>query len=237
MHSQNQNDLGLEAVPILYHHLCIAEDRDNCLKPWSYHKKFDCQQTQCCLDSRQKGGSKPEAPCMDRNLLKIQLGFLRTCRQIYDEAMKTPYTTNTLAFDNGQNLLHFLKCEPHVSSIRSIRLFDSVWEGNDLFRWTGPLALMPIKIPGLQRIHVSIQQMASAAIWPTACAGLPNKKPSDTYESFTKDLLGLATLPLKVVEVAFHSDAIIYNHPITDDFEGYSSCIDCSFPLLWICAD
>ena len=53
----------------------------------------------------------------------LDLRFLRTCRQIYDEAKSFCYTANTFSFDKWSVFGQFVNTEKWASYIRSVRLY------------------------------------------------------------------------------------------------------------------
>lgn len=54
--------------------------------------------------------------------LGLDLRFLRTCRQIYDEAQNVYYKTNIISFDDYDCLVTCVEILSWVSYIRSIRI-------------------------------------------------------------------------------------------------------------------
>ena len=61
-------------------------------------------------------------PIPQRRILDLR--FLRTCRQIYDEAKSFCYTANTFSFDHWNVFGHFVNTVNWTSHIRSVRLYD-----------------------------------------------------------------------------------------------------------------
>lgn len=58
----------------------------------------------------------------------LDLRFLRTCRQIYDEAKNVCYKTNIISFDNYDCLVFCVEILSWVSYIRSIRIHIRYWD-------------------------------------------------------------------------------------------------------------
>ena len=61
--------------------------------------------------------------CISRRRI-LDLRFLGTCRQVYDEAKSFCYTANTFSFDNWNVFGHFVNTVNWTSHIRSVRLYD-----------------------------------------------------------------------------------------------------------------
>lgn len=92
---------------------------------------------------------------------RLDLRFLRTCRQIHDEAKNYCYTANTISFNGLGNLRKFLETVSWVSYIRSIRLgITIVNDGDDgdgrITRET--MQDLCSKLTRLRSIHIQLEQ-------------------------------------------------------------------------------
>ena len=61
-------------------------------------------------------------PISQRRILDLR--FLRTCRQIYDEAKSFCYTANTFSFDHWYVFRSYVNTVNWASHLRSVRLYD-----------------------------------------------------------------------------------------------------------------
>ncbi|KAM0799970.1 hypothetical protein BDR22DRAFT_973360 [Usnea florida] len=97
-------------------------------------------------------GPISQSPAMD-------LRFLRTCRQIYDEAKSFCYTANTFSFDSWVVFGHFVNMVNWASNLRSIRLLNrSGTNGHEPPNWK-MLQDVSKKLTGLQTFMFDWEQL------------------------------------------------------------------------------
>ena len=134
----------------------------------------------------------------------LDLRFLRTCRQIYDEAKSFCYTANTFSFDDWIVLGHFVDTVNWTSNLRSIRLLNrSGTNGREPPNWKIPnwkmLQDASKKLTGLQTFMFDWKQLSFYG------SRKYNQRAEEATQ-LTKQLLCFAGLALKSVVVVI-SDA------------------------------
>lgn len=141
--------------------------------------------------------------------LTLDLRFLRTCRQIYDEAKTFCYTANTFSFDDWYIFSRFLKTVSWVSYIRSIYLrIKNGANGRGPFI-EDTLQDVSSKLTGLRRIHIDLE-MIHMSTTRGYCQEV------DEASELTEQLLRFAGKALKTATVII-SDARFcdYHNPET----------------------
>ena len=91
----------------------------------------------------------------------LDLRFLRTCRQIYDEAKNFRYTANTFSFDNWDVLGMFVKTVNWTPYIRSVRLYVCSGTNGPAFPNREMLQNVSKKLTGLRMLTFDWDQMSS----------------------------------------------------------------------------
>ena len=146
--------------------------------------------------------------------LTLDLRFLRTCRQIYDEANNVCYTANIFSFDNWNVFGKFLKTVSWVSHIRSIhlRIRSATNRYGPSTRET--LQYIYSKLTGLRSIYIDLEQLHIFRI-PMYDQG------SEEASHLTEQLLCFAGTGLKNTTVVI-SDARFcdFNAPETPQSPG-----------------
>lgn len=143
-----------------------------------------------------------------RRLVGLDLRFLRTCHQIYDEARNVCYKTNIFSFDGYNCLVSCVNKWIWVSYIRSIRICNAYWDNR-----AGPatdgsiyhISSISSKLIGLQRIYIDLEEIR--------CSDLRRYDQGvEKASPLTKQLLSFARPALKAASVV-----------ITDAVDFYSS--------------
>lgn len=91
--------------------------------------------------------------------LTLDLRFLRTCRQIYDEAKNFCYTANIFSFDDWNVLRKFLETVSWLSYIRRIRLRIRRGTNGDVPSNRETMRDISSKLTGLRWIHIDLEQL------------------------------------------------------------------------------
>ena len=129
----------------------------------------------------------------------LDLRFLRTCRQIYDEAKSFCYTANIFSFESRIVFGHFVNMVNWASSLRSIRLLNrSGTNGREHPNWR-TLQNVSKKLTGLQTFIFDWEQS------PSYDSRKYNQRAEEATQ-LTKQLLCFAGVALKSVVVVI-SDA------------------------------
>ena len=138
----------------------------------------------------------------------LDLRFLRTCRQIHEEAKSFCYTANTFSFDGWNTLRELLATVSWTSYIRSVHLCIRSGTNGE-----GPvphniMQRISSKLTGLRSIHYSLDQ----------CNVYRSRKYNQEVEKashLTEQLLCLAGTAVKTATVVI-SDAYYHNFKIPE---------------------
>lgn len=125
----------------------------------------------------------------------LDLRFLGTCRQIYQEAQAMPYTCNTFSFNSLTILDLFLQSTPQSHHVRSLRL-DMYWALQ--VGVIEPAHFLPIfarRMKELRELHLTIRQFQNP--------GNPNPQPNQTEGELMEILACLTPLSLQTVTVVY----------------------------------
>ncbi|KAL9003974.1 MAG: hypothetical protein Q9180_009871, partial [Flavoplaca navasiana] len=131
----------------------------------------------------------------------MHLTVLRASRQIYVEANRILWTTNTFSFANGTSFGEFMKIrKSHQKQlIRNLR-FDMRWGWGDEFRWNSALGMALIKsLSGLQTLRLHIVCNLKKECWDH------NKDRFVRLSTYTDGLRKLSILPLRSTEIAIQT--------------------------------
>ena len=120
-----------------------------------------------------------------RRPTSLNLSFLRSCRQIYDEARQIPYSTNTFSFDSAYVLDAFITAlvrkgnqgsHNHLA-IRSLhlRIAENEWRRLD---WGVRLTS---RFTGLQHVGISLEYTDNWGLMP-GCPHTPTEYEKDLRE-------------------------------------------------------
>lgn len=141
--------------------------------------------------------------------LTLDLRFLRTCRQIYNEAKIFYYTANTFSFDEWHVFSRFLKTVSWVSYIRSIHLQFLNGANGDGPSMEDTLRDISSKLTGLRRIYIDLDLVYM-------CRTRRYSQDFDEARELTEQLLCFAGTALKAAAVVI-SDARFchYGNPET----------------------
>lgn len=158
----------------------------------------DMRHDQCC--SREIHG-RPAHPVvvskMPRHMSGLDLSFLGTCRQIYEEAQTIPYIYNTFSFKSLTILDLFMQSTPLSHYIRSLRL-DMYWALQ--VGVSEPAHFLPkiaMGLKELRELHLTIRQFQDTKD-PD-----PEPKPNHTEDELMEILSCLTPLPLQTVTVVY----------------------------------
>jgi len=133
----------------------------------------------------------------------VQLGFLRTCLQVYNEVKHLPDANNTFACNEVDVFLHFYESVTQASEVRSIRLFIIVGEVYQPQLWDSPPSLAPRELPGLRRVNIVIQMVVENVP--------PYISSRNSYDTFEQKLLKWADIALKNIGIEFRSIVSIHS--------------------------
>lgn len=139
-----------------------------------------------------------------RRLLGLDLRFLRTCQQIYDEAKNVCYKTNIFSFDDFNCLVSCVNKLSWVSYIRNIRICTRYWDNRAGPATDGAMYHISSKLTGLQGIYIDLEE--------SQCFGLRRyDQRIEDASHLTKQLLSFARPALKAVGVVI-TDADFYSY-------------------------
>lgn len=91
--------------------------------------------------------------------ITLDLRFLRTCRQIYEEAKSFRYNTNTFSFNDWNVFEKFVRTVDWVSDVRGIGLRILRGTNGDGPFSSETLSSISSKLDGLRWIHLDIDQL------------------------------------------------------------------------------
>lgn len=176
---------------------------------WAFHKDrlgfgFTC--------------ARPEEVRSDDSIYEreMHLCILRTCRQVYTEATQVLWETNIFSFNDVNSYHRFMDSRnaSQMGSIRKLRLAMD-WTLNEGIDWESILAQAAGSLLGLRELWLSINHIPGTE--DTAYIfGQLSLRQIFAAKGFPIALIGLATLPLNRVEVAFYSRDL-------RDYMGYLS--------------
>lgn len=168
-------------------------------------------------DSTHTCEEHPHAGCDSTNQdNKPYLQVLRTCRQVYLEASRVLWNTNTFSFDNPNVLKMFMSNRKTAQKqlLRKLHL-DMSWSWRFEKRaWEKTLTLTLIRsLKGLRTFHLYIEQclLNRDANWE----GKPGWETDLLSDTYFEDVMKFKILPLETVTVN------IANGPEFDDPEGH----------------
>lgn len=163
--------------------------------------------TKCCSKESNKGSFAENIAKPFSN--KMDLSFLRTCRQLYDEARLVPYETLTFSFRKSEVLKLFMKKTPQAIRIRHLRLEIDIGVKHDPYNpipnpisntsdfqaWHASLRTISRKMKNLQYIHLDIKQDEERE------APFSRKVKDGGQDEVTTGLLIFRKVPLEVATV------------------------------------
>jgi hypothetical protein len=143
-----------------------------------------------------------ETPQLLKRAAKPYLQLLRTCRQIYLEASRVLWTTNTFSFDNPKSLRMFMKDRKTAQKqlLKKLHL-DMAWHRRDQKRdWGKTLTLSLVRsLKGLRTLYLYIEQCLL-----NQASNIENKPDWETNilsDSYFQQIMKLKMLPLETVTV------------------------------------
>lgn len=131
----------------------------------------------------------------------MHLTVLRASRQIYVEANRVLWTTNTFSFDDGPSLGEFTKTmKPHQKQlIRNLR-FEMCWSSANVMPWNSALSMALVKsFTGLQTLRLQILCNLEKDRWDH------NKDHFVRLSTYTEGIRRLSILPLQSTEIVVRS--------------------------------
>lgn len=195
----------------LCHHKCLSktteEDAqanfDASESPWLHHicskRHRDCLLTPTEYLCEASGGTAAQ-----RRLVGLDLRFLRTCHQIYDEAKDVCYKTNIFSFDDLVCLLSCVNNWSWVSHIRSVRIYIGYWGYSAGLVVDRAMDHISSKLTGLRRIFFDLEE--------SQCFDLRTyDRRTEEASHLTKQLLSFARPALKAAGVVI-TDADFYDY-------------------------
>ncbi|KAI4263405.1 MAG: hypothetical protein L6R42_001454 [Xanthoria sp. 1 TBL-2021] len=131
----------------------------------------------------------------------MHLTVLRASRQIYVEANRILWTTNTFSFRDGVTFSEFMKTRNiHQKRLIQNLRFEMLWGWLDERHWNSALNMALIKsLTGLRTLRLQIVCNVEKELWDHT------KDRFVRVTSYTDGLRKLSILPLKSVEVAVGS--------------------------------
>ena len=142
----------------------------------------------------------------------LHLTVLRASRQLYVEANRVLWTTNTFSFPDGPTFQEFMKAR-NIHQKRLIRAlrFEMHWDLGHERLWNSALAMALVKsLTGLQTLRLQIVCDLEKEVWDH------NKDRFVRLTTYTEGLRKLSILPLTSVEIAVrpsNSGFSIKNNP------------------------
>ncbi|KAI4268147.1 MAG: hypothetical protein LQ337_008019 [Flavoplaca oasis] len=180
-----------------------------------YWKHSVCQHD--CLEDRSDRKWKPHAECRLRynkayalsddpyslydNDALMHLTLLRASRQIYVEANRILWTTNTFSFNDGQAFGGFMRTRSNCQKqlIRSLR-FEMRWGWGEEALWNTALGMTLIRsLTGLRTLRLQIVCNVKKECWDY------NKDRFGHLSTYTEGLRKLSILPLKSTEIVIRT--------------------------------
>ena len=128
----------------------------------------------------------------------LHLTALRASRQLYVEANRVLWTTNTFSFPDGPAFREFMKTRNFHQKrlIRSLR-FEMQWGYGREAPWNSALGMALVKsLTGLQTLRLQIECDLEKEVWDH------NKDRFVRLTAYTEGLRKLSILPLTSVEIA-----------------------------------
>lgn len=131
----------------------------------------------------------------------LDLRFLRTCKQIYEEAKLVPYTSNTFSFSRPRSVRAFLVGDqlrgPFINArkIRKAHFELAIRSGFDETAWASAMDVVASEVKSLQRVYVDIDYRPSTTFLTQRGYSNPTTNP------FVRGLLQLRELPLRTVTI------------------------------------
>lgn len=127
----------------------------------------------------------------------LSIALLLSCRQIYHEAKYTFYATNTFSFGSPRALRAFMSTVGHkpatnILIIRKIHLDIRIGLRQDEYTWNKALSLMVKKLPALNIVSVTIDQLP---YWYSGGSRV-FRDPAKGSNFFLRGILKLRELPL-----------------------------------------
>lgn len=142
----------------------------------------------------------------------INLAWLRTCKQLYNETRGIPYRAICFEFDNGQSLQHFLtRSKRHVPEVRFLFLNICIPSRTELDTWVKTFFHMHYSLRELQMIRLDYSVGASK--WRSRfppyrspeevdAASYKDRK-KDLHARFWQAILRLKDFPLRYARLTF----------------------------------
>ena len=184
--------------------------------------RFDWKHSVCqhdCPEDQSHGKGKPHAECRlayykvadafsndlqsSRDHALMHLTLLRASRQIYVEANRILWTSNTFSFHDGPTFEQFMKTRTihQKRLIRNLR-FEMHWGWGDKFRWNSAISVASVKsLSGLQTLRLQIICDMKKECWDR------NKDRFVHLSRYTESLRKLSILPLKSTEIAIRTSS------------------------------
>ena len=129
---------------------------------------------------------------------KLDLTFLRTCKQIHHEARLMPYSTNTFSFNEPEMLERFVKFFPqqHRAQVRRIQVYARLhWDGDER-PWQDVISTR--LAPNFQ--HIQHLNLAIALGFPPCWMARQDDR-RGLHQSWMRAVLTLKGLSLKTATV------------------------------------
>ena len=136
----------------------------------------------------------------------LDLRFLRTCRQIHDEAKSFCYTANTFSFDDWSIFGHFVNTVNWTSHLRSVRLLDRSGTNGREPPYREMLQEVSKKLTGLQTFVFDWKQFSFSG-------SRKYDQRAEEATQLTKRLLCFAGAALKSVVVIISDDCFDSSSP------------------------
>ena len=138
-----------------------------------------------------------------RRLVGLDLRFLRTCHQLYDETKNVCYKINIFSFDDFNCLVSCVNKLSWLSYIRNIRICIRYWDNRLGPATDGAMYHISSKLTSLQRIYIDLEGSQSFCL-----RGYDQRFEEASH--LTKYLLSFARPALKAVGVVI-TDADFYS--------------------------
>lgn len=145
----------------------------------------------------------------------LDLRFLRTCRQIYHEIGSFLYKTNTVCFNNGENIEYFIENIPQACDIRSMGLSMPINTFDPWLNWRYYLGTLSYSMTSLQKIRVGIDSLLYGVTTQYGVTGRDVFKAESTVlmnvkgDEVRKGLAMLAILPFDKAVVTIRDDSLL----------------------------
>ncbi|KAL9611712.1 MAG: hypothetical protein Q9204_009005, partial [Flavoplaca sp. TL-2023a] len=138
-----------------------------------------------------------------RDVALMHLTLLRASRQIYVEANRILWTTNTFSFNDGPTFGEFMKTRNiHQKRLIHNLRFEMRWGWGDEFRWNSAFSMALVKsLSGLRTLRLQIVCNLKKECWEY------NKDRFVRLSTYTESLRKLSIMPLRSTEIAVRTSS------------------------------